>query len=255
MGEKAALRDSNVVVTLVWRFTVTFAIGFFFYYLSLFGVRGWFFLCSIVPGCLFLIHYLTPIKIYNTEFDASLLRRTKYVTFVIQNAVIFYYYLNGTDEELSFLVTWIYRLNVFEVLCDLIHHKAYWYILPSAILLYKWNINVVKDPAYIFLWTNWDWEFVLEYNLWFIGWINHRAPEHFNAVAHCLFPLFMPPTYWFSCRTFTGMFMLVFCYFRPTAFVLDMHHFKPQMHAFRDVYDGLYFVVWAAYHIAKLDIF
>ena len=259
MGHKKHLnadgyQNHDAVMALFWRFGVTFVAGFACYYASTFGVYGWFTLCSVIPAILFITHHVA-FKIFNQEFDDSNLRRVKYVTFTIQNAVLFYYYLYGTDDDMGFLVTWIYRINVFEVLCDLLVHKCYWYILPSAVLLYKWNVVAVKDPQFIFLWTNWDWEFVLEYNLWFIGWINHRAPEHFNAIAHCLFPLFLPPIYWFSCRTFTGMFMLVFCYFKPTAFVLDMHEFKPEMHAFRDIYDGLYITVWTAFHISKLAIF
>ena len=213
--EDIAPDASDSMLSLVWRFTATFSLGFFCYYLSTFGIYYWFGLCSVFPALLFLWHH-TISKLFIKEFDDSNLRRTKYVTFTVQNAMLFYCYLHGTDEQMSMLITWIYRLNVFEVLVDLMVHKAYWYAIPSVVLLMRWYIDVVKDPEYIFLWTNWDYWFVLEYNLWFIGWINHRAPEHFNAVAHCLFPLFLPPAFWFSCRTFTGMFMLVFCYIKPS---------------------------------------
>jgi hypothetical protein len=239
-----------LVLDLSWRFFATFTIGFFAFYLSTFGIHFWFIMCCILPALLLALHTSGSVRVYSDQFDGSTLRRVKYVTFMVQNVLIYWIYMHGSEENLSFLITWIYRTNVFEVIVDLLYHKVYCYVIPSVILLTRWYINVVKDEQFVLLWVNYDYCFVLEYTLWFIGWINHRSPEHLIAIAHALFPLFLPAQFWFSCRTFTGMFMLMFSYALKTEFVLDVARFKPHIIAFRDVYDGLYLVLFVAYHLA-----
>ncbi len=61
------------------------------------------------------------------------------------------------------------------------------------------------------------------YTAWFVGWIGNRSgttSDRFLIIAHTLFPLFCPPTLWFSVRTFTGMFMLAFSYLKVAAPVI-----------------------------------
>lgn len=237
------------------KFLSVWALGAGFYYLaSVFGFWGYTSIFVIFPPSLLVLHFIFKkvLKwhgLFALPFEAKVLVRVKYLTFCTQNAVIMYGYWQKDAEFMSAVMTWAYRANIFEVLVDFVARKRFTYVPASVLLLLPYH-HFAYDERYVLRSTNLTLNFVGLYTMWFFGFMGYQLEGRWVSVMHTLFPLMAPVEYWFSVRTFTGMYMLVIVYFKPVhRYLIDM---KPNIsiktwNHFMYVYDVIFFVCFTLF--------
>ena len=128
---KSVPDDISFVIAL--KFFIILTIGLILYCIATINVWIFLTLSSIVPAILMMIDLF--IHELFVEVIKRPIARIKYATFVIQNALLVFFYLYGDDVAMSHMITWVYRLNILEVLGDVIANR-YWVMwIPSIMLL------------------------------------------------------------------------------------------------------------------------
>jgi len=238
------------------KYLMLFSVGFIYYYLATIGILMFLISCSLIPLILMVISsFSKKLDVFNEVFRTTKIAKIKFLTFVAQNFVLFIGYVYGSNTQISYIATWIYRINVIEVCLDCFQTGNYLFGILSIPLL-RWFFDCTKHPKYLVLHSSPDDLFVLEYTLWFFGWIANRphpTDKRFLITAHTLFPLFVPLPYWFSVRTITGMYMLFlgsssidFAEF--TIFEADI---APLLKAATSIYDPVTFIVLVSYWLKR----
>ena len=239
---KAELQRPRHEITI--KFLRIFLIGFALYYAATRYVWAFFSINVGFPVALFILNYTIPSRpFFGKLFYNTWMRPVKYMTFVCQNAACTAAMLKGSNHLMSQLTTWSLRVNVAEVTLDLFMARQWAYLAGSGYLLHRFYDVVIDDQYLMRVETDMTW-FIYHYTLWFVGWITTRKQNNvdglFLFITHTIFPLCVPPELWFSVRTVTGGFVIVFSSTKIGERLITNPKWSNDVRVFAEVYSGLY---------------
>ena len=126
--------EESTARSIAVKFALILSVGIILYGIATINVWCFLTLSAILPAILMIID-LFIYKIFIDKLHSMPILRVKYITFVIQNVALVLVYFYGTDSAMSHAITWIYRINIFEVLADAVVNKWIGMWIPSIMLL------------------------------------------------------------------------------------------------------------------------